>query len=473
MTLADNGLTHILPILSVTILSLLVLLIESLLKDNEKISFGVSVVGLMFTGFISFYTLPWRGVAFSGMITVGGYGSLFAILFIISALFTIILSRDYLQKMYKRLGEFYLLVLFALLGMMLIAAANDLIVVFLGIELMSICLYVLAGFFRQHQKSNESAMKYFLLGAFATGFLLYGIALIYGSAGTTNLLTIVQNASLFMNQKIFLAGLGLLIIGFAFKVAAVPFHMWVPDVYEGSPTVVSGFMSTGAKAAAFSAFILVFAHQAFGGENFKLALSVIAAASMILGNIVAISQSNIKRMLAYSSVAHAGYMLAGLAAANQLGKTGVVFYLAAYTFMNLGAFGIISLLEKEAEKNLSIDDYAGLGNKKPFLAALMAIFMFSLSGIPPFAGFLGKYYVFAAAVNADLTWLAILGVLTSAIGAYYYLRIVVMMYFKEGGMEAPSTISGLSLAMISIVALMIFELGIFPSTLLNTITNVF
>ncbi|TAK63427.1 MAG: NADH-quinone oxidoreductase subunit N [Bacteroidetes bacterium] len=466
------NLLNILPILSVTIVSLVVLTVESLVKKNEASSFWISVWGLVFSGVITMVTIPWRGVAMSGMITVGGYGSFFAMLFIIAALFTIILSRDYLQKTYKRIGEFYLLILFATIGMMLMAAAADLVVLFLGLELMSICLYVLAGFLRLQSKSNEAALKYFLLGAFATGFLLYGIALVYGASGTTDISFIVANAGTLMSQKIFIAGLGLILIGFAFKVAAVPFHMWVPDVYEGSPTIVSGFMSTGAKAAAFSAFLLMFAHQVFGDGNFMVALSVLAAASMIIGNLVALSQTNIKRMLAYSSIAHAGYMLTGLAAANSLGKMGIIFYLTAYTFMNLGAFGIISILESREGKNLQFEDYAGLGTKKPVLAALMAIFMFSLSGIPPFAGFLGKYYVFAAAVNADLTWLAILGVVTSAIGVYYYLRIVVMMYFKEGTLDSPESVSGLSLALLSIAALLLFELGIFPSTLLAMIERV-
>ncbi len=462
-----------LPLLSVTILSLLVLFIESIGKQNENVSYWVSVFGLLVCGAISLGTVPYSGVTMSGMITVGGFGSLFAALFIVAAIFTIVFSRDYLKKMYKRIGEFYILILFATVGMMLMAAAADLIIVFLGLELMSLCLYVLAGFLRQKHKSNESALKYFLLGSFATGFLLYGIALVYGCAGTTNIQMIVGNASALLSQKLFITGLGLILIGFAFKVAGVPFHMWVPDVYEGAPTIVTGFMSTGAKAAAFSAFVLLFAHQVFGESNIKIVLAIIAAASMIFGNIVAIAQTNIKRMLAYSSVAHAGYMLTGLAAANAFGRTGIIFYLAAYTFMNLGAFGIISILEEKEDRNLSIDDYAGLGTKKPFLAALMAIFMFSLSGIPPFAGFLGKYYVFAAAVQADLTWLAILGVLSSAVGAYYYLRIVVMMYFKDGGMEVPAKISGVSLAMLSIAAFCIFELGIFPSTLLDAIAGMF
>ncbi|MBI4811640.1 MAG: NADH-quinone oxidoreductase subunit N, partial [Ignavibacteriales bacterium] len=235
---------------------------------------------------------------------------------------------------------------------------------------------------------------------------------------------------------------------------------------------VSGFMATGAKAAAFAAFVLLFIHpQSQNPEQVKTVLAVISAASMIVGNIIAISQLNIKRMLAYSSIAHAGYMLAGLAAGNQLGKTGILFYLVTYTFMNIGAFGILSLLEKEEEKNLTFDDYAGLGFKRPFLAALMSIFMFSLAGIPPFAGFFGKYYVFVAAINADLTWLAILGVLMSVVSVYYYLRLTVLMYFKEGDMQIEGIISKTSLAVLTIAALIIIQLGVYPSSILNIINN--
>jgi NADH-quinone oxidoreductase subunit N len=337
---------------------------------------------------------------------------------------------------------------------------------------MSICLYVLAGFFRKRLLSNESSLKYFLLGAFATGFLLYGIALLYGASGTTNISIIVLNFSILSASPFFWVGIGLLMVGLAFKVGAVPFHMWIPDVYQGSPTTVSGFMATGAKAAAFAAFVLLFIHPQSGNpEQVKTVLAVISAASMIVGNIIAISQSNIKRMLAYSSIAHAGYMLAGLAAGNQLGKTGILFYLVTYTFMNIGAFGVLSLLEKEEEKNLTFDDYAGLGFKRPFLAALMSVFMFSLAGIPPFAGFFGKYYVFVAAINANLTWLAILGVLMSVVSVYYYLRLTVLMYFKEGEMQVEGLISKTSIAVLTIAALIIIELGVYPSSILTIINN--
>ena len=474
MNYLSSELFAIAPIISISIVSLIVLLVEALVKQGERLSYWISVVGLVITAYVAIATMPLIGTAYNRMVTVGGFGSMFATLFSIAALLTVVLSRDYITKEHANFGEFYLLILFSTLGMILMASAADLIVLFLGLELMSICLYVLAGFFRKRLLSNESSLKYFLLGAFATGFLLYGIALLYGASGTTNIAQIVQNIPAISYSPFFWVGIGLLMVGLAFKVGAVPFHMWIPDVYQGSPTTVSGFMATGAKAAAFAAFILLFLHpQSENPDQVKTVLAVISAASMIVGNIIAISQSNIKRMLAYSSIAHAGYMLAGLAAGNDLGRTGILFYLVTYTFMNIGAFGILSLLEREEEKNLTFDDYAGLGSKRPFLAALMAIFMFSLAGIPPFAGFFGKYYVFVAAINSNLTWLAILGVLMSVVSVYYYLRLVVVMYFREGEMIITGGISRASVAVLTIAALVIIELGIYPSSILSIINNLY
>jgi NADH-quinone oxidoreductase subunit N len=474
MNILSSELLAIGPILSISILSLLVLLIEALVKKSESVSFWVSVFGLLICAFISLSMIGVTGTAFNKMVSVGGYGSFFASLFICAAFLTIVLSRDYVRNEHVSFGEFYLLILLSTLGMMLMAAANDLIIIFLGLELMSICLYVLAGFIRTRSISNEASLKYFLLGAFATGFLLYGIALIYGASGTTNIPNIIEHIPALSSSPFFWAGIALLLVGLSFKVGAVPFHMWIPDVYQGSPTTVSGFMATGAKAAAFAAFVLMFSHQQFENvSNVKIALAVLSAASMIIGNVVAISQSNIKRMLAYSSIAHAGYMLMGLAAANQLGRTGILFYLVTYMFMNIGAFGILSLLEREEEKNLLFEDYAGLAKKHPLLSALMAIFMLSLAGLPPFAGFFGKYYVFVAAINAHLTWLAIIGVLTSVVSVYYYLRIVMMMYFRDGEMQSNGTLSKFSLAMLTVAAFAIIGLGIFPSSLVSLINSLY
>jgi NADH-quinone oxidoreductase subunit N len=470
--LSTTDLYNAAPLISLCSLILVVMLIESLVKESENASFWISAFGLILCAVVSISTIGMSGSAFNDMLTVGGYASLFATLFIVSALLTILLSREYLRRQHSHIGEYYLLLLFATLGMMLMAAAADLIIIFLGLELMSVSLYVLAGFNRKRSISNESSLKYFLLGAFATGFLLYGIAFIYGAAGTTNIAAVIGQFPRMSASHFFWIGLGLLMVGFAFKVGAVPFHMWIPDVYQGSPTTVSGFMSTGAKAAGFSAFVLVFAHPELGASpQLRTVLAVLSAASMILGNIVAVAQSNIKRMLAYSSIAHAGYMIIGLAAFNQLGRDGILFYLVAYTFMNLGAFGILSVLEVEEDRNLTFDDYAGLATKRPVLAALMAVFMLSLAGIPPLAGFFGKYYLFVAAVQSNLTWLAIVGVLTSVVSAYYYLRLIMVMYFRpEAGSEALSP-SGLCLGTLAIAALMVIALGIYPSSILAIISS--
>jgi len=270
----------------------------------------------------------------------------------------------------------------------------------------------------------------------------------------------------------FVIGVALMIVAFSFKVAAVPFHMWAPDVYEGAPTPVTGFMATGAKAAAFAVFVVVFDRTlGFSGGKLNLVIAMIAAASMILGNVLAIAQTNVKRMLAYSSIAHAGYMLSGVAAANTEGQSGVLFYLIAYLFMNLGAFGIVGIMEGEDEKNLSIDDYAGLSTQRPVLAMLMAVFMFSLAGVPPFGGFFGKYYVFLAAVKANMTWLAVVGVLTSLVSAYYYLRLVVLMYFRDGKADVPMKPSFAAMVAVCVSALLILQLGLYPSAVVQLVQS--
>jgi len=470
MTPGDFDIFALAPLLALTATSLLVMLIEAVVKTSEKISYWLSLCGLVVSIVASFATVNLSGTTLQQMINVGGMGSIFSAMFSISALGTIILARDYLEREGAHFGEFYLLILFSTMGMVLMATAADLIIIFLGLELMSICFYILAGFMRKRALSNESALKYFLLGAFATGFLLYGIALIYGASGSTKISFLVHNYGIISVSPFFWIGIGLLFIGLAFKVGGVPFHMWIPDVYQGAPTPVSGFMSTGGKAAAFAAIILVFLTSDTSlGDGVAKMIIIVSALSMIVGNIVAISQTNLKRMLAYSSIAHAGYILVGIAANNQIGKSGVIFYLFSYTFMNLGAFGILSLMERE-EKNLSYDDYSGLGFRHPVLAAFMSIFLFSLAGIPPFAGFFGKYYVFVAAIDAGLTWLAILGVLMSVVSVYYYLRLIVVMYFREGDQQLPVTISRASYAVIILCILAVVELGVYPSSLLSIIT---
>jgi NADH-quinone oxidoreductase subunit N len=358
--------------------------------------------------------------------------------------------------------------------MIMMGSAADLIMFFLGLEIMSVSFYVLAGFARTRAASNEAAMKYFLLGSFATGFLLYGIALLYGSTGTTAYAAQKSLAMAGATPMLFLAGLALLLIGLAFKIAAVRFHMWAPDVYEGAPTPVSGFMSTGGKAAAFAGILLSFSPLVVASvPRAAMLLAVVAALSMITGNILALAQSSVKRMLAYSSVAHAGYILAGVLAGNALGFEGVLFYVLSYTLMNVGAFGVVGMLESSEGKNLSFEDFAGLGGRAPWTALLMSVFMFSLTGIPPFAGFLGKYYVFAGAVKAGYTWLAIVGVLMSVVSAYYYLRLVVMMYFRDQAEGVGATDQPLGYAALAIASLALVGFGLFPGSLLGVIETCF
>ncbi|MDP2884514.1 MAG: NADH-quinone oxidoreductase subunit N [Ignavibacteria bacterium] len=452
------------PLIALVTFGLLTLIVEGLGKDKPVSSYWMSLLGVAVSLVLSFFHLGGGVPVFGGMLFQGGFAGYCNLIFLSSALLTIVLSRGYLERMEYHRGEFYVLIIFATTGMMLMAGALNLITIFLGIELMSVPLYVLAGFMRKKERSNEAALKYFLLGAFATGFLLYGIALIYGASGTTDLLQIKAAIPQVSRNPLFVIGCGMLIVAFSFKVAAVPFHMWAPDVYEGAPTTVTGFMSTAAKAAAFATFLLVFVRMfEIAGTSLSQVIAVIAAASMIIGNVTAVAQSSVKRMLAYSSVAHAGYMLSGIAAANSEGETGILFYLLVYSFMNIGAFGIVSWIEQQDDKKLSFDDYAGLGERRPVVAALMSIFMFSLAGIPPFAGFFGKYYVFLAAVKADFTWLAIIGVMTSLISVYYYLRLVVLMYFRDGEADIDKPVPLAAMVAVVVAAVLVLALGIYPS----------
>ena len=469
-----TDLMNILPLAVVTLTGLVVLVVEAVKRDSATAAYFISQVGIVVAGMVTVANFGTLEPAFGGMIHHGAYGSFFSVLILSAGFLTLMLSRKSGTLGAVSRVEYYVLVLFAMLGMMLMASARDLVVLFLGIELMSICLYVLAGFTRSRHESTESALKYFLLGAFVTGFLLYGIALIYGVTGTTNLRAIAMTIEEHSANPVFLIGSALLVGALSFKVAAVPFHMWAPDVYEGAPTTVTAFMATGAKAAAFGAIVAVFGESfgvAEGGINQVIA--VIAAASMILGNLTAVAQSSVKRMLAYSSVAHAGYILSGVAAGNVEGKTGVLFYLAAYLAMNIGAFGIVSIVEGSDPRRVSFDSYAGLSKKRPYIAALMALFMFSLSGLPPMAGFFGKYYVFLAAVKADMTWLAIVGVMTSLVSAYYYLRLVVVMYFKEGESDLEAAPTRRSLVAVTIAAFFALQLGLYPSFVVDIAQSIF
>jgi NADH-quinone oxidoreductase subunit N len=377
----------------------------------------------------------------------------------------VLLSMDYLRRRGSDSAEYYALVLFATAGMMLLAASGDLVVIFLALELMSLSLYVLAGLFKRELASGEASMKYFLLGAFASSFLLYGIALLYGAAGTTNLDRIASAMASGPRDPLFVIGLGLVLVGFGFKISSVPFHMWVPDVYQGAPTSVTALIATGSKAAAFAALIRVLTVVPRGvAIDWTGLLWGVAVVTMTVGNVVAIAQSNLKRMLAYSSIAHVGYMLVGLVAGGTVGTSAVLFYLLTYAFTTAGAFGVITLCERARGEAVEVGDYAGLARRHPLLAAALSLFLLSLIGIPPLAGFVGKFYVFGAAVRAGFVWLAVIGVLNSAVAAYYYLRVIVYMYMREpegaATAFAPSFAGSLALA---IALLGIVLLGVVPA----------
>lgn len=447
--------------------------VELFFKKGETIIPWLTVLMFLFTGVYSIVTVENTSIVMQGMLATGGNVNIFYFIFNIGAALVCLLSVDYIKKYGAFYSEYYIFIQNAVLGMMLLAGAKDLFTIFLGLELMSIPFYVLAGINRKRVSATEAALKYFLLGAFATGFVVYGIALMYGIAGTTSLDYMTTNFATLTSSILFVVGALLFLLGFSFKIAAFPFHMWVPDVYQGSPTTVAGLFSTGGKAAAFSAIIVsLYALFSGTGQNlFTPYLSVIAVFSMLFGSIVAIAQTNIKRMLAYSSISHAGYMTIGLAAGNPEGVAGIIFYLAAYTFMNVGAFGIIALIEGKEETNLDINSYAGLGNKYPVLAGALSLFMFSLAGIPPFAGFFGKYYVFIAAIKADLTWLAILGVISSVISVYFYLRIVVLMYFRNSDQQLLVEKSGSGYAAVMVSLLMVILLGVLPGSFIEMISE--
>jgi NADH-quinone oxidoreductase subunit N len=424
-----------LPGVITAVAGLIVITIEAL-KSGHKSAYWVtsfSLVAALFFGIQALGTPLTE--AFSGMLVHGGIAAFGNVIILIGTLFCVFLSNDYLEGIDHNYNEVYAMILFATSGMICLAGANDLISLFLGLETMSICLYVMAGLIKNEKQGAEGALKYFLLGAFSTGFLLYGAALLYGATGTTSIPGIGAAAS---SDLLFLAGAALLLIGFLFKVSAVPFHMWTPDVYQATPTTLTAYMATASKAATFMAMILVLSRAlpSVEGLDWQAVLSVVAIITMIFGNIIALVQDNIKRMLAYSSIAHAGYALVGLSAGTVEGYSAVAFYLFAYTIMNVGAFGVVAYYERNKGMDFSdVNNLAGLGFKKPMMGVMLSLFLFSLAGIPPFVGFVGKYYVFAAAINANMVPLAIIGVLASAASVYYYLRVMVYLYFREAHKE--------------------------------------
>jgi len=425
----------LLPVLIISGTAMVVLLADLWTEGPDRDGLGwLGIAGLLVAAVTSALLWNTQQSGFDGTWIVDRYTVFFNEILCLAAGLTILMSMDYLPAINVRCGEYYALVLFATVGMLIMVAATDLVILFLGLEVMSIAAYVLAGTWRGDLAANEAALKYFILGAFASGFLLFGIALLYGATGTTTLAGIESSLHGIAGQQraLAMAGVGLLLVGFAFKVSAVPFQAWAPDVYEGAPTSVTALMAVGVKAAAFAAFVRVFLHSLSAlNADWTPVLWVLAVLTMTLGNVVAIAQTNIKRMLAYSSIAHAGYLLVGMVAAGTAGGAAILYYLLAYALMNMGAFAVVATLAERGEKYESLDDYAGLGFKRPFLGFAMSIFMLSLAGIPTLAGFTGKFYLFSAAVKAGYVGLALIGVLNSVVSMYYYARVLVKMYMVE------------------------------------------
>jgi NADH-quinone oxidoreductase subunit N len=463
----------IVPIVCVTLAALAAMVAEAFRAKDERMPIGaLGLIGLVFA--LAGSVLLWgrNATSFGGTLQADNFGLFITITLVVVGVLTIALSGSTIERERLPAGEYYATTLFAIAGMMIMAIATDLLLIFLALEILSLAVYILTGMRRDDPASTEAAFKYFLLGAFSSAFFLYGVALSYTLTGSTRLDRIGSYmAAEGMNvTPMMLVSLALLLVGFAFKVSAVPFHMWTPDAYEGAPTVVTGFMSTGVKAAAFAAFARVFLSALEPlRADWTPVLWVIAILTMILGTVVGVAQSNLKRMLAYSSIAHGGYLIVGLVAANEVGKAAILFYLLVYAVTNLGAFGVIALLGTKDRPNDELRDYSGLWQSRPALAALMTVFLLSLGGLPPTAGFVAKWYVFSAAVRAGYYDLAIIGMLTSVISVFFYLRVVVMMYMAEpteGGVARPA-VSAVALSALAVSTIAIFYLGILPTRVLD------
>jgi NADH-quinone oxidoreductase subunit N len=459
---------RILPEIVLSLFGIIVMMLEPLLDEEkgQKILGAIALVGALAALAATWFMAQSPGLAFWEMVQVDGFSIFFHVLAIAVAAVVILSSYEYLAVQRIRAGEYYALILFGTVGMALMSSAVELVLIFIALEISSISSYVLAGFRRHAASSTEASLKYFLLGSFATAFFLYGVALMFGATGATNIGQISHILQAAPISLLAYAAVAFMFVGLGFKVAAAPFHVWTPDVYEGAPAPIVGFMSTAPKAAAFAVLLrIVFVidiHAMFW------VIWIAAALSMTLGNVGALVQDNVKRLLAYSSIAHAGYSLVAFAAAPALGTSAAMFYVASYAAMNLGAFAVVSHFANAGERYVTLEDYEGLGRSSPLLAATLTIFLLSLIGIPMTGGFFAKFYVFSAAVKANLIGLTIIGVLNSGVGAYYYLRIIVRMYMREARKEVPVMPVPLALrfALFACMAVTIY-LGIFPSSVLQ------
>ena len=464
-----NAIAATIPIVIVVLAAIAAMLAEAFRHEGEHMPiFGLGLIGLGGAAVASLYLWNTDATSF-GVVRADNFALFINIILCIIGVLTMLFSNDVVEREDLPPGEYYALTLFAISGMMLMAAATDLLVIFLALEVLSLSVYVLTALRRASLAGAEAAFKYFLLGAFSSAFFLYGIAFAFTISGSTRLDVVATAVASGPSTTLALLAVGLLAVGFAFKVSAVPFHMWTPDAYEGAPTIVTAFMSTGVKAAAFGAFVRVFLStlQPLQGQWIPV-LSVIAAATMIVGTVVGVLQTNIKRMLAYSSIAHAGYLILGIVAANSSGKAAVLFYLLAYAVANIGALGIVALLGTADHPHDQLRDFAGLWKTRPGLAGLMTVFLLSLGGFPPTAGFIGKWYIFSAAVQEGHFTLAIIGVLSSVVSVFFYLRIVVMMYMtEESAAPARPAVSALSMAGLWAAMIATFYLGVLPTRVID------
>ncbi len=463
-----------LPETILTVVGTAIMVLEPITSKDNKQRLGIiGLVGLFAALWASIVAFANPGPAFQNMLMIDGYATFFRVLVILVGILTFFSSFSFLKREGADSGEYYALVMFSIVGQCVMVTATELIMIFIGLEVSSIATYVLAGYLRDDKRANEAAIKYFLLGSFATAFLLYGVAWIYGMTGSTNLAEIQRvliNRDLAPAQWLVGCAAAMIFVGLAFKVSAAPFQVWAPDVYQGAPTPAAAFMSAGPKAAAFAVLLRIFMTTFDSiSSRWEPLVWIVALATMIVGNFAALSQTNIKRVLAYSSIAHAGYVLVALTAHSRVGVSAAMFYLMAYAFMNVGAFTVVAHFSRKREKFLNVEDFAGLGEKQPVTAALFTVFLLSLIGVPLTGGFFGKFYIFKAALDSNLLWLTVLGLLNSAVAAYYYLRIIVVMYFREPG-EATGSLqpmtAGIKTALwASAIATLI--LGIFPSPVLD------
>jgi len=459
---------RVLPEIMLSIFGMAIMLVDPLLKQRRRQSTlgTIALLGSLAALAATLYQAHYPGFAFWNMIQVDAFSVFFHFVIVATTAVVILTSYEYMEVEPMRAGEYYGLILFGAVGMCLMTSAVELVLIFIALEISSIATYILAGFRRDTAISSEASLKYFLLGSFATAFFLYGVALMFGATGSTSIQVIGRALNSFEVASLAYAGIALMFVGLAFKIAAAPFHVWAPDVYEGAPAPVVGFMSTGPKAAVF-AVLLRLMFEAHAPGRIWLIWAV-AALSMTLGNLGALVQDNVKRLLAYSSIAHAGYLLVAFAAVPDNGIPAAMFYTATYAAMNVGAFAVVSHFSSAGERYVKVEDYSGLGRRSPVLAAILTIFLLSLIGIPITGGFIAKFYVFSAALQSNMVGLVIFGVLNSGVAAYYYLRLIVVMYMREPRGEIPVSAvpAGMGAAMALSLAATIY-LGVLPGPVLN------